>query len=227
MTIEASTKKTKTHTVYRNRAGDQVPGVTTMTGQLDKPALLYWAWNLGMEGIDFRKYRDEKADIGTCAHEIITESLQGREIDEGIYAPTLLSAAQNSALSFWEAVKGDEYEVLGVEMPLVSEQYQYGGTCDIYWRYKPAGRDWRFRLTDLKTGKAIFPEMFAQVAGGYMPLLVENGYPVDEVEILNVPRIEDDAFDRQLIKPEKLPGYQEAFRILRRLYRLKKDLGWK
>src|SRR5438093_1588565 len=38
---------TASHTVYKNAAGKRVPGVTTILGILNKPALLKWAWEQG------------------------------------------------------------------------------------------------------------------------------------------------------------------------------------
>ena len=59
------------HTVYKTQDGEKVPSVTTVLNVLAKPALIYWAWDLGIKGIDYRKYRDDKADIGTLVHKQI------------------------------------------------------------------------------------------------------------------------------------------------------------
>ena len=44
--------KSKAHQRYKLADGTQVPGVTTITGQLNKPALIIWANRLGLQGID-------------------------------------------------------------------------------------------------------------------------------------------------------------------------------
>ena len=50
---------TKAHVRYRTKSGIMVPGTTTVLNLLAKPALVYWAWNLGMQGEDYRKVRDK------------------------------------------------------------------------------------------------------------------------------------------------------------------------
>lgn len=60
-------KASKAHVKYRTKDKVLVPGVTTITNLLNKPYLIKWANDLGLEGIDSTKYRDEAADIGTLA----------------------------------------------------------------------------------------------------------------------------------------------------------------
>lgn len=62
---------TKAHTRYRTKSGMIVPGVTTVLSLLAKPALIYWAWNLGMQGEDYRKIKEKAADIGTVTHYLV------------------------------------------------------------------------------------------------------------------------------------------------------------
>jgi hypothetical protein len=81
----------------------------------------------------------------------------------------------------------------------------------------------RYRLTDLKTGKDIYPDMWTQVAA-YKNLLVENGYPVDEVSIMNIPRADDEAFKHEMITPEKLQAHWEMFLHCREIYELRKKV---
>ncbi|MBD3393661.1 MAG: hypothetical protein GF410_16730, partial [Chitinivibrionales bacterium] len=64
-------KKGKVHTRYYNKAGKQVPGTTTITGVMNKSALVKWANGLGLRGIDVKNYVDELATIGTLAHYMI------------------------------------------------------------------------------------------------------------------------------------------------------------
>ncbi len=53
MEIQKPTK-TKIHTVYKAKAGERVPYVTTILGILNKPALIEWAWKLGTEGTFYK-----------------------------------------------------------------------------------------------------------------------------------------------------------------------------
>lgn len=210
--------RTKVHTVYKNAAGKRVPGVTTVLGVLDKPALKYWAWDLGIQGIDFRKFTDEKAEIGTLGHAMITEWLMGREATTWEYPDDVVSQAENAVLSFYSWLGDKEYEVGFVEKPLVSELLQCGGTCDIYWKI-----DGMWTLDDLKTGKAIYGEHLVQ-ASTYADILRENGYPVDRVRVLNVPRTESELFDVQEVQPHNWPKHREFFQACQTIYTLKKVL---
>lgn len=210
--------KVKAHTIYRNASGKRIPGVTTILGVIDKPALMHWAWSLGLEGIDFRKYRDEKADIGTLAHAMITGWISGNEPTTWEYSADIISQAENSVLSFYAWLGEREYELGFVEIPLISEILQVGGTCDIYWKI-----DGLWTLDDLKTGKAIYGEHKAQ-ASIYGDILRENGWPVDRVRIINVPRVEDENFDVQEVQPYTWPKYREFFRACQVIYNTRKTL---
>jgi len=54
-------KRSRAHITYKLADGVPVPGVTTILSVLNKPALVKWANNLGLQGIDSSKYVDEKA----------------------------------------------------------------------------------------------------------------------------------------------------------------------
>ena len=66
--------------VYKLADGTRVPSVTTITGRFkESGALIHWAWNLGMQQIDYKKARDDAADAGHIAHELIDAHIHGRE----------------------------------------------------------------------------------------------------------------------------------------------------
>ena len=92
----------KAHTVYKTSDGKRVPGATTITGLLNKPHLIKWANNLGLDGIDSSKYTDEAAAVGTLAHALIQAHLQGEELDMSTFSPVQVDLAENSVISFYE-----------------------------------------------------------------------------------------------------------------------------
>ena len=94
--------RSKAHIRYRLADKTIVPGVTTVLNLLSKPALVPWANKMGLQGIDTSKYVDDKADIGTLAHAIITDKLTGKETDTSDYSKNQIDLAENSCLSFWE-----------------------------------------------------------------------------------------------------------------------------
>src|SRR5687768_11080950 len=60
-----TTRLSKRHTQYLTADGTLVPGVTTITGQMDKPALAFAANRLGLQGIDSGVHWKGLAAIGT------------------------------------------------------------------------------------------------------------------------------------------------------------------
>lgn len=216
-------KKEKAHQRYYVENADgkkvRVPGCTTITGVLAKPALINWANRMGLQGIDTSSYVDSKARMGTCAHDMVEAFLLNEKPDLSEFSQVEIDAAENSMLSFLEWEAKHEYEVIGVEMQFSSQGFRYGGTCDIYWIL-----DGVHTLTDLKTGKGIYPEMKDQVAG-YKQLLIENGYPVEQVSILNIPRAEDERFLYEEIDNFTLSKHFERFKLCRAVYELNKELN--
>src|SRR3990167_1945992 len=101
MKIE-NVKGAKAHTRYVLPDGTQVPGVTTVLGVLNKPALIKWANNLGLVGVDSSKYVDALAEVGTIAHYLILCHLRNEKPVLEDYAPSQVDKAENSLLSFLE-----------------------------------------------------------------------------------------------------------------------------
>jgi hypothetical protein len=211
--------KTNAHTRYKTKDGSIVPGVTTVLGLHAKPALIRWANNLGLKGIDSSKFVDDKADIGTFAHAMVTNKLLDQPTDSTDYSANQISLAENCVLSFWEWEKRNKIkEVYFCERPLVSEKYRYGGTLDIY-----ANIDDCKKIIDLKTGSGIYEEHIWQVAT-LKKLLEENGFQVDATHILNIPRSETESFlEKPVSNKENEIGF-EIFLSLLNVYNLKKKM---
>lgn len=208
--------KYKAHTIYKNQDGKRLPGVTTITGLMDKPALKYWANGLGLNGIDVRKYVDDMADIGTLAHQMAEDAILGNKTITDDYSKNQIDLAENCLLKFYEWLKDLKYEVIFIENQLVSEKYQYGGTCDMFLRI-----DGKNILIDIKTCKAIYDEMETQVAA-YKMLIEENGNKVDECYILRIGRSEDEGFEYRKIN--KIDLHEQRFINLREQYELNRQI---
>ena len=78
-------KASKAHTRYYLQDGTLVPGATTVTGLLNKPALVKWANNLGLQGIDSSKYVDKAARVGTLIHSLVEAHITGKKADLSDY----------------------------------------------------------------------------------------------------------------------------------------------
>lgn len=214
-------KRAKAHTVYKTADGKRVPGVTTILGVINKPALVKWANGLGLQGIDSSTYVDETAKVGTLAHEMIQEYLGGPAWDRSAYDAIQVDLAENAVIKFfeWEKQRGYEgkFNTLGIEMPLVSEDGKFGGTID--WYGEIDGKHW---LIDIKTSKGLFPEHTYQVAA-YWQLLRENGYKVDGVRLLRVGRTEDEGFEDHVHDEPELKGAWDVFSAALLLYKTKQN----
>ena len=210
-------KRHRAHIIYRTKDGMRVPGTTTITGLLDKPALVGWANNLGLQGISSRDYVDSMAGVGTLAHAICVSMLTG-ELTENLdeYAPIEVRLARNSAAKFQVWLDEHEFKPILIEQPLVSEEHRFGGTVDLYGML-----DGVHTLVDLKTGKAIYPEMVYQLAA-YRQLLIEHGYPVDTVRIVRIGRDESEGFEEQIFG--NLDKAWRVFWHLRQIYDLRKEV---
>jgi len=208
-------KKSRAHTIYKLPDGSKVPGVTTVLGVLNKPALVIWANRLGLQGIDSTKYRDEMADIGTLAHQMIVDYFKRETTDTSDYSKSQIELAENCLLSFWEWEKGHRIEVIMAEAQLVSTKYGYGGTIDCF-----CNLDGQPTLLDFKTGKAIYPEFFYQLAA-YEQLLAEAGKLIEVTRILRVGRDADEGFEERTIG--KLDKQFEIFKHCLAIYNLKKE----
>lgn len=215
--------KVKAHIRYVLKDGTRVPGVTTITGRQlgwNTNVLTSWANRMGLDGIDTKKYTDDKADIGTLGHAFCTNWLLGKDTDTSDYAQNQIDAAENCALSFFEWATGKKIKPILIEEPLVSEFHRYGGTVDIY-----AEVDGALELIDLKTGGGIYPEFLVQVGGGYAALLAEHGHRVGRARILNIPRGEDESFLEEMIGPEQRETATAIFLNCLANHRLEKALN--
>lgn len=179
-------EKVKAHIQYKLADGTKVPGSTTILGVLDKPGLVYWAWNLGRDGIDPNKQRDEAATIGTLAHYRVACDMRGVEPDLKDYTPEQVRRSDFSIATWQRWKAGKTLEPIHIEQPFVSEAFRYGGTIDWYGLVNGEPT-----LIDCKTSSGIYDEHKAQTAS-YVKLLREHGKPVKRAIVLRLGRTEDD-----------------------------------
>ncbi len=205
--------------IYKTKDGTCVPGVTTVLGVINKPFLVTWANNLGLQGINCRAYVDELATIGTLAHYLVECNVKGCDPYLGNYTPEQVEQAQK-CFTKWLEWRGNR-EIIPIlqESPLVNEQHRYGGTIDLYVRI-----DGVPTLIDIKTAKAIYSEQRAQVTA-YRYLLRDNGCPVDRAQIVRIGRNEDEAFEVAEVTDETGAQWQ-IFQHALEIYRLQKEVKW-
>ena len=133
---------------YKNAKGEKLSGVTTIIGSnlgWSKGALMYWAWDKGIHGIDYKKDSKEAADAGTIAHAMIEANLKQKTFDSSIYPKELVSKAETAYLNFLEWKERNHVKPIAIEPHLVSEKYQFGATPDYIGLIndKPSLLDWK------------------------------------------------------------------------------------
>jgi len=223
--VESAAKKARQHTVYKNKAGKRVPGTTTITGVMDKPALKYWANQIGLMRIKIREYVDELAQAGTLAHQMIQWELEGVPYDTDLlkqYSADTISLAETSVIKFlyWRDEVG--FEAIWTEKQMVSEIHQYGGMVDAYGVLTKKSDE--KVIADIKTAKAVYDDMYTQVAGGYGLLCQENGYPYSRVLIVRVGRNAAEGTDAEAKECPCPKLHEKRFLICRDLYRLNYEI---
>ncbi len=214
--MEITATKTKAHTIYKLADGTKVPGVTTVLSVLNKPALVKWANNLGLQGIDSNKFRDKMADIGTLAHLMILNYFKDIEGDYSEYSKDDIDKAENCLISFYSWVKENKVEPIDIEIPLISKRFGYGGTIDLYCKLNGIAT-----LVDFKTSKAIYEEMFIQVAA-YWQILVESKRHITQARILRIGRDESEGFEDHNITDIDL--YWQIFYHALNIYQIKNKI---
>ena len=208
--------------IYKNKEGKRLPGVTTITGSelgWNKGVLIDWANKKGLEGCNTRELVDDLAEIGQIAHNLVLDEVRGTIFDKTQYAPAQIDRALKCLDSYKNWAKGKKIEAILTEAQLISEVYQYGGTPDFYGKV-----DGVLTLTDYKTGKGIYDEFCVQVCGGYLIALEENGYKVEAVEILNIPRTDGESFQVLTIPIEKWDGWKKIYLNCLENYKLHRQL---
>ena len=150
------------HQKYFLDDGTQVAGGSTICkiGD-DAGALIHWAWNLGMEGKDYRKERDNAADIGTIAHFMIECMLNNQVADLEDFDQADIDKALVCYTKFLHWWDEQNLEVVATEVQLVNHLHKYGGTIDLVAKNKEG----EHILLDFKTSKKISESYWRQCAG--------------------------------------------------------------
>ena len=216
-------KRTKAHTVYTASNGKMVLSVPTILKLIPKPALIPWAYNLGLVRQDYNKVRQESADIGTEVHDLIN-------IKEGAGWDTYLNdmdyhigdRARWSLDNYKKFVKDHDLRILEQELTLTfggdKRTPAFGGTCDMV-----AEVDGKLSLVDFKTGKAIYPESVLPLAA-YDMLLGLEGINVKQYFLVRVPSKESDAYQITIYQPQD--NFKTTFILLAKAcYALEESIG--
>jgi hypothetical protein len=165
--------------------GKPVPGVTTILGVLDKPAIPKWAAKTVAEWVADNpdaievlresgrnalvttlkdvpwQARDKAAERGSTLHDFAEQLLNGTELDIADIPEALVPVLENAItfLDDWQI------EPLLVEAPCASRTDWWAGTLDLVADYvHPVTKQPGRAVWDWKTGKALYPEYAWQFA---------------------------------------------------------------
>lgn len=213
--------------IYKNKDGKRVPGVTTIIGGnlgWSKNGLIHWAWEQGINGLDYRASRDKAADTGTIAHAMVEKELKGEPYEwpglawqMGATDREQVEQAQNAYSEFVNWMDIVKFKLEASEQTLVSEHHQYGGQIDI------AAIQGKRAIIDIKTSNAVYEDHKIQIAA-YSNLWNEN-YPGEPIEAWYILQLGKEGGFTYHSLPEKVidAGWM-AFILLRELHDLKKIL---
>jgi hypothetical protein len=197
--------------------GSRVPGTTTILSRWkESGGLIHWAYQCGVDGIDYRSARDDAGGVGTLAHRLVELRLEGRSMkDIEAEVHTLDAAGAAKALSAFEAYltweRHSKIEIVAREIQMVSEVHRYGGTPDAIGRI-----DGELCLLDWKTG-GVYLEALMQVSA--YRVLWEEHHPDQPLtggfHICRFSKTEGDFTHRYF---KELDLAREQFLILRRAF---------
>ena len=196
--------------------GQWVPGVTTILGVLDKPAIPKWAAqqvaefvadnpqtveglrDMGrgpmvqaLKGIPWEK-RDKAGTRGNLLHDYAEALLRGEDVEVAEeHVPVM-----ESALAFMSAW---HIEPLLIEASVASREHRWAGTLDLIARYRrPDTGEAGIGIFDWKSGKALYPEFAWQLAAyahGEFYGLNGDEHPLPEVTASFGVQIRADDYD--------------------------------
>src|SRR5260370_15937732 len=199
--------------IYRTKDGISVPSVTTInkSGQ-ESGGLIHWAWQLGIDGLDYRIMRDEGAKAGEVGHRLVEAAIKHQTLSEKDF-PTRGAADVGmkafEAYQRWEATSRIKW--LDSEISLVSEKYRFGGTIDAIGL--PDGAN-TYCIGDWKTG-SLYPDHLCQIAA-YSRLFEEcTGHPVHGAHLCRFNKLTGDFVHAYF---DDLSEAWDAFLLKRELY---------
>lgn len=219
---------TAAHQRYRTTDGEVVPGGSTIAKIGDDPGgLIHWAWQQGVDGKDYKKVRDEAADIGTMGHHMVEAFYAGKWPDVDKWSTHDRERATWAYVKFCEWWGTEQLkwspEIIEPEMQFVSDAYRYGGTLDAPCR----DAEGRAILVDWKTSKAVYDSHIFQLAG-YENLWNEH-HPKDRIVRRAIIRIGKQAetgdFEARWISDYQIGKAWECFKAKLHLWRTLRD--WK
>ena len=203
------------HTIYKNYLGRRLKSVTTIiNGNLgwNKGALIGWTRKHCLNGEDSMKLLKEAGRIGTLAHIMIEQYVNGGSVCLDDYSPNEISQAKTAYYSFYKWFEDNDVEFYETELKLVSEQYQFGGTFDAVCKVNG-----KLVICDWKTSSDVYSEYLIQAAA-YRQLYKEyhnhdNWYKIKGAIILKLNK-EENGYEEHKYNIKDLNWGWKIFKLL-------------
>lgn len=153
---------------YYTKDGERVPSVTTILSRFKQSdALMYWAWDQGRKGLDFRETKQKAADAGTVCHDMVECYANNTEFDPSKFDKVAVEKAKGAYDAFLAWANQTGLKIVKTEQALVSEKYRYGGTLDAMLVQD------KLALGDWKCANGVYGDYVCQLAA-YSQLWNEN-----------------------------------------------------
>ena len=184
-----------------------VYGVTSATGVLDNPALMYWAVNQALGFLDkalkpgmvidelnkpkllaeakviHRKKKEEAGDIGTAVHNYLETYIKAKINWDKLPDMPVNEQVKKGIIAFIKWAKENKVQFISSERKVYSRKYEYAGTLDM-----EAIVNGKLSIVDFKTSKGIYPEYFLQTAAYAKALEEETGNKYQEIWTVRIPK---------------------------------------
>ena len=204
---------------YFNAAGEKLPSVTTIISRFkESGGLIWWAWDLGKQGKDYRVERDTAASAGTLAHDMVEAWIHGADYEpDASYPEDVVEKARGAYGAFLEWAHQTHLKVTHTEVAMVSEKHQFGGTLDAMLV------NGKLALGDWKTSNALYADYLYQLAA--YGLLWEEHHPDEPItggyHLVRFSKTDGD-FEHRFFAD--LSVAREGFLTMRKLYDIDKQL---
>ena len=161
--------------IYKTKVdGKRVPSVTTILGKMKDPGgLMYWANQMGLDGLTLQEARNQVANPGTMAHDLVEAHINGWDEPEfpGVKKESV-GLAKQALRNFIKWQKMSRMAFRYTEVSLVSDKHRFGGRLDAIGQ-EPEGD---LCIVDFKTG-GLYAEHLFQVAAYH--IMWNENYPDD------------------------------------------------
>lgn len=210
---------------YFNKEGKPLPSVTTILSGAGwgKQQLMRWANKQGLLGNNIDDELEKANNAGTLCHYLIECSILSVEPDYSGQEFNIPSRDKERAYKGYENYllwrKAANVEIIHTELTLISEEYQYAGTCDGIGYSNGV-----YFIIDFKTSNRSYSIHKVQCAA-YAVSANENKItpePIDSIQVLRVDKFKSNFTHEYL---EGLDDYIKTFHILRELHKMYQIIG--